>query len=179
MTLIRLPLVVPPVVFGFYFLLLFSPQFLPGRLFETVFGSNLLFSFPALIVVSSLYTFPFMFSPIVNGFKRVDMLIIEKAVLMGKSKPVILVTVILPIIKNEIISASGTVFAHVMGQYGLVLMVGGNIAGQTKTASIAIYEEIEKMNYQGAFGLSIALTAISILILTIIQFFNSRKQVSQ
>ncbi|MCL6265735.1 molybdate ABC transporter permease subunit [Flagellimonas myxillae] len=171
-TLVSMPLVLPPTVLGFYFLIAFSPNnALGGWLSETL-GIQLVFSFPGLVLASMLYSLPFMVHPILSGFTGIHTSLREAAVLMGKSKFEILLHVLLPNIKPALLTGTVLSFAHTVGEFGVVLMIGGNIPGKTKVASIAIYDEVEALNYGAANFYSLVLFAITFCILLTVYLIN-------
>lgn len=174
--LFKIPLVMPPVVIGFFFLLIFSPNSIVGGFLNNSLGINLMFSFEGLVLISAFYSFPFLFMPIYNGMEKVDEMQLQNCKIIGKSQFTILFKIIIPQIKSNLISGLGMTFAHVVGEFGIVLMVGGSIVGVTKVASISIYEEIEKMNYSEAIKLSVLMALLALIVLSIIQFFNRGKE---
>jgi len=148
--LTALPIVLPPSVLGFYMLIVLSPNSPIGELFESHFNIKLLFSFSGLVVASTFYSLPFMVQPIQSGFESLNRAIIEASYLSGKGSFTTLFRVALPNIKPSLLTASIITFAHTIGEFGVVLMVGGNISGDTKVASVAIYEMVEIMDYDMA-----------------------------
>lgn len=163
---VSMPLVLPPSVIGFYLLVAFSPSRAFGRMLEEWFDVRLAFSFPALVIASVLYSLPFMVHPVHAGFTSLSPNLREAAYSLGKSKWETLLHVLLPNIKSSLLSGIVLAFAHTIGEFGVVLMIGGNIPGQTKVASIAIYDEVEMMNYEAAntYALILFITAFIILI---------------
>ncbi len=175
-TLISMPLVLPPTVLGFYLLLLFSPNNFPGSFLNEYLGINLLFSFPGLVFASIIYSMPFMINPIRSGFAGVNRSIIEASWVLGKSKLNTLIHVIIPNAKIAIITALVMSFAHTLGEFGLVLMIGGNIPDKTRVASIAIYDKVEALDYSSANTYSLILFALAFLILFSVYFLNRGKE---
>ncbi len=173
-TIVTMPLVLPPTVLGFYFLLAFSPNNSFGAWLDNTFGLQLLFSFTGLVIASVIYSLPFMVQPIQSGLKNLSPSLAEAAYLMGKSKWETLRHVQLPNIKASVITGIVLSFAHTVGEFGVVLMIGGNIPGQTKVASIAIYDEVEAMNYSAAHFYSFVLFAITFCILLSVYSLNNR-----
>jgi len=167
-TIISMPLVLPPSVLGFYFLLAFSKNGFLGKFWQEIFGHQLAFHFEGLVLGSVIFSLPFMVHPILNGFKSVDKYQIEAAYTMGKSKLVTLLKVILPSIKPSLITGGVIAFAHTVGEFGVVLMIGGNIDGETKVASIAIYNKVEALNYTTAHIYSLILFAFSFVTLWVV-----------
>ncbi len=173
-SLITLPAVLPPTVLGFYLIIIFSPGGIAGKLFRNIFNTGLLFSFPGIVLASCIYSFPLMVLPLKNGLDSIDRAIIEASFTLGKTKCETLISVIIPNMKLPIYSALVTVFAHTIGGFGVVLMVGGNIPGVTRVASIAIYEWVEKLDFANAHIYSGILVSISLVIIFILNQVNSR-----
>jgi len=171
---IGLPLVLPPSVLGFYLLLAFSPENAFGKFLETYFDLRLVFSFPGLVIASVVYSLPFMIQPIQSGFRMVPQNLVEASYILGKSKMTTLIKVILPNIKNALLTGCILTFAHTIGEFGVVLMVGGNIPKQTRVISIAIYDEVEAMNYHQANVYAAILLGFSFLVLVIVYLLNHR-----
>ena len=174
--LISMPLVLPPTVLGFYLLLAFSPQSLVGSFLKDQLGLQLVFSFEGLVIASLLYSLPFMVQPIVAGFRQLPPSLKEASYVLGKGRWQTLWAVLLPNIKGAILTGVVLAFAHTIGEFGVVLMIGGSIPGQTKVASIAIYEEVEAMNYAAANTYSAFLFVCSFCILLLVYGFNRGRQ---
>jgi len=166
--IIAMPLVLPPSVLGFYFLLAFSQNGFLGALWKELFGHQLAFHFDGLVIGSIIFSLPFMVHPLLSGFKAVDKFQIEAAQTMGKNKFQTLVKVILPAIKSSLATGGVISFAHTVGEFGVVLMIGGNIDGETKVTSIAIYNEVEALNYTMAHSYSLILFAFSFAVLWLV-----------
>ncbi len=175
-TLVALPLVLPPSVIGFYLLLLFSPANSFGQFLETNFNLRLVFSFEGLLVGSVLFGFPFMINPIVSSFENCPRSFIEVAYTLGKSKWETVGKVILPYSKPAIITAIVMTFAHTIGEFGLVLMLGGSIPGKTRLASIAVYQEVEMLRYESAHFYSLVILAFSFCLLFSLQIFQHKRK---
>jgi len=173
-TLVSMPLVLPPTVLGFYFLIAFSPQNAFGNWLDTYLGIRLVFSFEGLIVGSIIYSLPFMVHPIQAGFSSIPRNLLEAAQVLGKSKLVTLTKILLPSIKSSLITGIVLSFAHTIGEFGLVLMIGGNIPNKTKVASIAIYDEVESLNYAAANSYSLILFSITFFILLMVYLLNNK-----
>lgn len=173
-TLVSMPLVLPPTVIGFYFLVAFSPGNAFGNWLNEWFGIKLVFSFPGLVLASILYSLPFMVHPIQSGLAAVSPSLKEAAYLMGKSKRETLVKVLLPNIRPALLTGMVLSFAHTIGEFGVVLMIGGNIPGVTKVASIAIYDEVEALNYQAANQYAAVLFVATFCILFLVYLINGR-----
>lgn len=171
-TLVSMPLVLPPTVLGFYFLLAFSPNNTFGNWLNDWLGLRLVFSFSGLVLASMIYSLPFMVHPIRSGLAATPPSLRESAYLMGRSKQATLFKVLLPNIRPSMLSAIVLAFAHTVGEFGVVLMIGGNIPGKTRVASIAIYEEVEVMNYGAANVYSMILFLITFVILLLVYLIN-------
>lgn len=172
--LISLPLVLPPTVLGFYLLLALSPNSMLGGFLAEQLGIKLIFSFEGLIAGSVIYSLPFMVQPIQSGFENLPGNLAEASYVLGKSKLTTLFKVLIPNIKPSIITAIVLSFAHTIGEFGVILMIGGNIPGETRVASIAIYDEVEAMNYAIANRYALVLIVFSFLILLLVYTFNKK-----
>ena len=161
---VALPLVLPPTVLGYYLLIAFSRQGLLGSSFEAAFGSTLAFSFVGLVFASLLFNLPFAVQPMQRAFEGIDREIRESAWCCGLNRWQTFRRVELPLGKHGVIAASLLVFAHTVGEFGVVLMVGGNIPGVTRTVSIAIFDQVESFNDTGAAQMS-GLLLISALVI--------------
>lgn len=170
--LVSMPLVLPPTVIGFYFLIAFSPGNAFGQWLNDWFGIRLIFSFTGLVVASLIYSLPFMVHPVQTGLAGLPQSLREAAALMGKSPLQILTRVLLPNIKPALLTGVVLTFAHTIGEFGVVLMIGGSIPGQTRVVSIAIYDQVEAMNYGTANIYSGILFAISFVILVSVYVIN-------
>jgi molybdate transport system permease protein len=170
-TLVSMPLVLPPTVLGFYLLLALSPQYALGSALDSI-GLRLIFSFEGLVIASMLYSLPFMVQPIQAGFSNLPVSLTEAAYTMGKSKLTTLWRVLLPNLRPSLLTGVVLAFAHTIGEFGVVLMIGGNIPGKTKVASIAIYDEVEALNYAAANAYSLFLLVVSFLILLAVYTIN-------
>jgi molybdate transport system permease protein len=173
-TLVSMPLVLPPTVLGFYLLLAFSPSNAFGAWLDSTLGLRLIFSFEGLVVASLIYSLPFMVHPLQSGFSQIPGSIIDAAYVLGKSKFVTLQKVLLPNIRPAILTGIVLTFAHTIGEFGVVLMIGGNIPGETKVASIAIYDEVESLNYANANTYSLILFSLAFVILLSVYLINGR-----
>ena len=171
-TLISMPLVLPPTVLGFYLLLAFSPNNAFGQWLEANLGLRLVFSFEGLVIGSLLYSLPFMVHPIQSGFANLSPSLKEAAYILGKSRWTTLTRVLLPNIRPSLLTGIVLSFAHTIGEFGVVLMIGGNIPGQTKVASITIYDEVESLNYAAANSYSLILFIITFCILLLVYLVN-------
>ncbi|WP_136417587.1 molybdate ABC transporter permease subunit [Herbaspirillum sp. ST 5-3] len=173
-TLVSMPLVLPPSVLGFYLLLAFSPQNAFGQWLEQWFNIRLAFSFAGLVIGSVIFSLPFMVHPIQSGFQNLPVSLIEASRTLGKPDRVTLFRVLLPNIKPALLSGAVLSFAHTIGEFGVILMIGGNIPGVTKVASIAIYDEVESLNYAAANFYAGVLFAITFAILLMVYLVNKK-----
>lgn len=171
---VAMPIVLPPSVLGFYLLLAFSPQQAFGRWLETYFDLHLVFTFPGLVIASVLYSLPFMVQPVQTGFQQLPHSLREASYTLGKSELTTLVRVLLPNIRTSLVTGAILAFAHTIGEFGVVLMVGGNIPGETRVISIAIYDEVESMNYGRANLYSFIMLAFTFIVLVIVYTVNHR-----
>jgi len=171
-TLVSMPLVLPPTVLGFYLLVAFSPNNSFGAWLQDVLGLQLLFSFEGLVVASVIYSLPFMVHPIQSGLTNLPTSLRDAAYVMGKSPFTTLLKVLLPNIKPALLTGIVLTFAHTVGEFGVVLMIGGNMPGKTKVASIAIYDEVEALNYGAANIYSLILFAVTFAILLAVYLVN-------
>ena len=173
-TLVSMPLVLPPSVLGFYLLLAFSPKNSFGSWLEDTFDLRLVFSFEGLVIASVIFSLPFMVHPIQSGFSSLSKSLKEASFVLGKSRLETLFYVLLPNIKPSLLTGIVISFAHTVGEFGVVLMIGGNIAGETKLASIAIYDEVEALNYDLANQYAFTLFIISFVILLFVYMINKK-----
>ncbi|MBH80745.1 MAG: molybdate ABC transporter permease subunit [Gammaproteobacteria bacterium] len=173
-TVTALPLVLPPTVLGFYLLILLSPDSAIGSLWISITGDTLTFSFAGLVVVSVLYSLPFMVQPLQSAFENVGAGPLEAAASLGANPWDAFFSVTLPLCARGFLTATVLTFAHTIGEFGVVLMVGGNIPGETKVVSIAIYEHVETLRYAQAHSLSAMLMAFAFAVLFLVYFVNRR-----
>jgi len=173
-TLVSMPLVLPPTVIGFYLLIVFSPQYFLGHFLESVFGLRVVFSFTGLVIGSVIFSLPFMVNPIKAGLQNFPLALVEAAYCLGKSPWETLYRVILPNIRPALLTGIVMAFAHTIGEFGVVLMIGGNIPGETRLASIAIYNDVESLNYSTAGLYSLILVSISFSILLAFYYMNRK-----
>lgn len=174
-SVIALPLVLPPTVLGFYVLVAVGPRSPLGGWFQRLAGHPLPFTFGGLVFASVLYSFPFVVQPFAAAFSAVDRRLIEASWTLGVSSWATFLRVVLPLSTTGLITGAVLGFAHTLGEFGVVLMVGGNIPGVTRTVSIDIYDEVQALNYAGAGRTSLVLLVFSFLILSVIYAIN-RKQ---
>ncbi|MGZ3183982.1 MAG: molybdate ABC transporter permease subunit [Telluria sp.] len=174
-TLVSLPIVLPPTVIGFYLLMLMSPAHPFGAAWMRVFGAPLPFSFAGLVLGSVVYSLPFAVQPFQAAFRAVRPEMQQSALALGLTRRQVFWAIVLPLSKHGILTGVSLSFAHTMGEFGVVLMLGGNIPGQTRVASIALYDEAQKLNYAAANGYAIALLALSFVILAGIALLQRRR----
>jgi molybdate transport system permease protein len=171
---VALPLVLPPTVLGFYLLLALGPHSPLGRAWEALTGRLLPFSFPGLLIASVLYSLPFAVRPFVAAFHSVDRRLVEASWCLGVSRPATVLRVVLPLAGKGILAGVVLTFAHTVGEFGVVLMVGGNIQGQTRTVSIAIYDEVQALRYDLAGQTSLVLLGFSFVALALTHALQGR-----
>ncbi len=169
-----LPLVLPPTVLGFYLLVFLSPNSFLGGLWLSATGSTLTFSFTGLIIASMLYSLPFMVQPLQGAFEAVGRAPLEAAASLRARPLDAFFSVASPMALRGYLTAVVLTFAHTVGEFGVVLMVGGNIPGRTKVVSIQIYEQVETINYAAAHSLAAILLAFSFIVLLSVYTFNRR-----
>jgi molybdate transport system permease protein len=173
-SVVALPLVLPPTVLGFYLLLVFGSSTAVGRLYQQVTGSTLAFTFPGLVVGSVLYSLPFAVQPMTAAFRGVDQRLIDAARTLGVGRASIYRRIVLPLAWPGLITAMVLTFAHTVGEFGVVLMVGGNIPGVTRTLSIDIYDQVQMLNYASANQTALVLLIFSFVLLVIVYSLNQR-----
>jgi molybdate transport system permease protein len=159
---VALPLVLPPTVLGYYLLVLLGPLTLPGRVLIRIFGHPLAFSFGGLLVGSLLYSLPFAVQPLVAGFKAVDTGYVEAAEGLGVRPFRVFVSGVLPLARASLLTSAVLAFTHTVGEFGVVLMLGGNIPGATRTLSISLYDKVQEFNYAAANRTALLLLSISL-----------------
>jgi len=174
--IVALPLVLPPTVLGFYLLVALGPLTAPGRLIIRALGHPLAFSFSGLVVGSVLYSLPFAVQPLVAGFRAVDPALLEVAATLGASPLRAFRTITLPLAKPSVVTAAVLSFTHTVGEFGVVLMIGGNIPGATRTLSIALYDQVQDFNYAAANRTAGVLLAFSLLTLVAIYWRGSARR---
>ncbi|QJD78832.1 molybdate ABC transporter permease subunit [Spirosoma rhododendri] len=172
--LVSLPIVLPPSVVGFYLLLAFSPTSGLGAWLLRTFDVQLVFSFPGLVVASILYSLPFMVHPIQAGLENLPVSWREASYTLGQSPVRTFWRVLLPNCKPALLTGIVLSFAHTIGEFGLVLMIGGNLPGQTRVASIAIYDEVEQLHFETAHTYAALLLGLSFVILLLVYAINKR-----
>jgi molybdate transport system permease protein len=165
--LVALPLVLPPTVLGFYVLLAIGPRGPIGRVYEWLGGGRLAFSFEGLLLASVLYSLPFAVQPFAAAIAGVDRRLVEASYCLGVSAPATFVRVVAPLALPGIVSGVVLSFAHTLGEFGVVLMVGGNLPGATRTVSISIYDQVQALDYDGALLTSSLLLLLSFVVLAV------------
>ena len=173
---VALPLVLPPTVLGFYLLIAFSPSSGLGQWLSAAGLGSLAFSFSGLVIGSVIYSLPFMVQPLQNAFAAIGQRPLEVAATLGANRWQTFTRVVMPLAKRGFLSGAVLSFAHTLGEFGVVLMIGGNIPGETQVASIAIYEHVETLNYAAAHQLSLTLLLLSFVLLSVI-YISNRKTV--
>ncbi len=171
---VALPLVLPPTVLGFYLLLVFSPAGSIGGAYTALFGQSLAFSFSGLVIGSVIYSMPFVIQPLQNAFSSIGQRPLEVAATLGASRWDTFISIVLPLAKPGFLSAGILGFAHTLGEFGVVMIIGGNIPGETQVASIAIYEHVESMQIAQAHWLAVTLLVISFVLLMLVYAVNRR-----
>jgi molybdate transport system permease protein len=174
-TLVSLPIVLPPTVIGFYLLVLMAPQRPLGAAWMMVFGHPLPFSFAGLVAGSVVYSLPFAVQPFQAAFRGVKPELVQSALALGLTRRQVFWAIVLPLSRHGILTGVSLSFAHTMGEFGVVLMLGGNIPGQTRVASIALYDEAQKLAYGAAHAYALVLLLISFGILVGIAFLQRRQ----
>ena len=173
-SIVALPLVLPPTVLGFYALLAMGPRGPLGKLWIALFGHGLAFTFTGLVLASVIYSFPFAVQPLIVSFEAVDRKLLDASALLGAGKWRTFSRVVLPLSLPGILTALVLSFAHTLGEFGVVLMVGGNLAGVTRTASIDIYDRVQTLEYGEANRLALLLLAIAFAVLCLVYAVNRR-----
>lgn len=172
-----LPLVLPPTVLGFYLLLLLGSKGALGSAWQTLTGQPLAFTFTGLLLASCIYSLPFVVQPLQAAFEKLDRNSLEASWTLGASKSRAFFTIVIPQIRRGLITAFVLGFAHTVGEFGVVLMVGGNITGVTKVISISIYEQVEMLEYSNAHAMAAMLLVFSFMVLFMVYAVNRRWQV--
>ncbi len=173
-SVVALPLVLPPTVLGFYVLVAIGPKSPIGHWYQAIVGHPLVFTFEGLLLASVLYSLPFAVQPFTAAFGAVDPKLIEASWTLGVSRLATFFRVTLPLSVAGVVTGVVLSFAHTMGEFGVVLMVGGNIQGVTRTVSIDIYDEVQALNYAGAAQTALVLLVFSFLILSVVYAVNRR-----
>jgi len=172
--LVSMPLVLPPSVLGYYILVAYSPKYWFGNMLDRIFDARLAFSFEGILIASVIFSLPFMIQPLQNGLRSLPRQIKEASYTLGKSKTVTFFQVLLPNIRPSVITALALTFAHSIGEFGMVLMVGGNMPGKTRVASVAIYDEVQSLNFHAANKYALVLFVVSFVLLVFIYSINRK-----
>jgi len=170
--IITMPLVLPPSVLGFYLLLAFSPQHGVGKWLQDTFDIRFVFSFQGLVLASFIYSMPFMIGPIKSALQQLPASLAQASYTLGKTKRETFLKVLLPNIKPSVLTAMVLTFAHTLGEFGVVLMIGGNIPNVTRVASIAVYDSVERMDYSSANTYSLILFSITFVMVITVFLYN-------
>jgi molybdate transport system permease protein len=173
-SVVALPLVLPPTVLGFYALIALGPRGALGKLWQAMFGHPLAFTFTGLVLASMLYSLPFAVQPLVASFESLDRRLLDASSILGAGRVRSFFKIILPLAWPGVITAVVLSFAHTLGEFGVVLMVGGNLAGITRTVSIDIYDRVQALDYAGAHQTALFLLVISFVVLCVVYGVNRR-----
>jgi molybdate transport system permease protein len=173
-SVVALPLVLPPTVLGFYALIALGPRGVLGRFWQAMFGHPLAFTFTGLVLASMLYSLPFAVQPLVASFESLDRRLLDASSILGAGRAHSFFRIILPLAWPGVITAVVLSFAHTLGEFGVVLMVGGNLSGITRTVSIDIYDRVQALDYAGAHQTALFLLIISFLVLCVVYGLNRR-----
>ncbi len=171
---VALPLVLPPTVLGFYVLVALGPRSPLGRWYESATGQGLAFTFEGLVVASVLYSLPFAVQPMAAAFASVDPKLLAASATLGASRWRTFRRVVMPLSVGGVVTGFVLSFAHTLGEFGVVLMVGGNLPGETRTVSIDIYDEVQALNYAGANQTALLLLVVSFAVLSLVYGLNRR-----
>lgn len=174
--IVSLPLVLPPTVLGYYLLLAFQPESGLGRLSMQLFDRGLAFSFPGLVLGSVVFSLPFMVNPVLSALEGLPPVYAEAAYTLGKSRWITFWRALLPNVRPAVWVGIVMTFAHTLGEFGVILMIGGNIPGETRVASIEIYNQVEAMQYGYADRYAVTLLLFSLLLLLLVYAFQGRSQ---
>ena len=172
--IIGLPMVLPPTVLGFYLLLLFSPNYPPGQTWLSLTGSNLAFSFSGLVIASVIYSMPFVVQPLQRAFEQLDKGLLEAAAMMGAGALDRFINIVLPCSRRALVLAACMGFAHTIGEFGVVLMIGGNIPGETQVLSIALFDAVESQSFDMAHQIAGGLLLFAMVLLVFLYSLDRR-----
>jgi molybdate transport system permease protein len=173
-SIVALPLVLPPTVLGFYALILMGPRGPLGEFWQSLFGHPLAFTFAGLVIASLVYSLPFAVQPLVASFESLDRRLLDASAVLGASRSRTFFQVVLPLAWPGVLTALVLSFAHTLGEFGVVLMVGGNLPGITRTVSIDIYDRVQSLDYASANQTSLFLLLICFVVLSIVYAVNRR-----
>jgi molybdate transport system permease protein len=172
---VSLPLVLPPTVLGFYLLVLLGPRGLVGHAWEGLGGDRLVFSFSGLVIGSVLYSLPFVVQPLTQAFRAVDRRVVEAAATLGAGPLDRFLTVVAPLSRRGFLTGATLGFTHTVGEFGVVLMIGGSIPGRTRVLSVAIYDHVEAGRYHDAHVLSAGMLALSFVVILLVTVVTTRR----
>ena len=170
--IVAMPLILPPTVLGFYLLLMFTPDTALGRLWQQLTGTQLAFSFSALVIGSVVYSLPFVVQPLQAAFQRIPQGLLQAAATLGASPMDQFRSIVLPLTRRSFITAASLGFAHTVGEFGVVLMIGGNIPGETRVLSIALYDSVESLQFGDAHRLAAGLVVFSFVLLFLLYRYD-------
>jgi len=173
-SVVALPLVLPPTVLGFYALVALGPCGLLGRIWQRIFGHPLAFTFTGLVLASMVYSFPFAVQPLVTSFESLDRRLLDASAVLGAGRARSFFRIVVPLAWPGVVTAVVLSFAHTLGEFGVVLMVGGNLPGITRTVSIDIYDRVQALDYAGANQTALFLLVISFAVLSVVYGVNRR-----
>lgn len=173
-SVVALPLVLPPTVLGFYALLAMGPRGALGRVWQALFGHGLAFTFTGLVLASVIYSMPFTVQPLIASFESVDRKLLDASAMLGAGRARTFWRVIVPLSVPGVATALALSFAHTLGEFGVVLMVGGNLAGVTRTVSIDIYDRAQSLEYRTANQMAVVLLIFSFAVLSVVYGLNRR-----
>jgi molybdate transport system permease protein len=173
-SVVALPLVLPPTVLGFYALVALGPRGMLGKLWQAMFGHALAFTFAGLVLASMVYSLPFAVQPLVTSFESLDRRLLDASAMLGAGRTRSFFRIVLPLAWPGVVTAVVLTFAHTLGEFGVVLMVGGNLAGITRTISIDIYDRVQALDYAGAHQTALFLLVVSFVVLSLVYGLNRR-----
>lgn len=173
---VALPIVLPPTVLGFYLLVAFGQNSRLGTFYESIVGAPLPFTFGGLLIASILYSLPFAVQPLATAFSGVNPRLVQSSWVLGESRWRTFFRIILPLSKSGVVTAFILSFAHTLGEFGVVLMVGGNIPGVTRTLSIDLYDQVQALNYRAASQTALFLLVLSFFFLSVVTYLNRKRQ---
>lgn len=173
-SIVALPLVLPPTVLGFYLLVAFGSRGAVGRFWLALFGHTLAFTFQGLVIASVIYSLPFAVQPLINAFESVDKKLLDASAVLGASRWRTFWRVLFPLSMPGFVAAAVLSFAHTLGEFGVVLMVGGNLPGITRTISIDIYDRVQSLEYAGANRMALLLLLVAFAVLAAVYSMNRK-----
>jgi molybdate transport system permease protein len=173
-SIVALPLVLPPTVLGFYALLALGPRGPIGQVWQSLFGHTLAFTFTGLVLASLVYSLPFAVQPLIASFESLDRRLLDASAVLGARRGRTFFRVILPLSWSGLVTSLVLSFAHTLGEFGVVLMVGGNLPGVTRTVSIDIYDRAQALDFSGAHHMALLLLLISFVVLSVVYAINRR-----